>query len=591
MHGYKGRLLVADLGAGTTWNIPLDLALAKKLIGGSGYAAKFLLDHMDPATDPLGPGNMLLFMTGPLTGTQAPCTGRLVVCGKSPLTGFWGESHVGGHFGAWLKFAGYDGLLVKGASKQPVYLHVTNSTNNLLSAVHLWGKTTSETQEILAKDLGRGQVACIGPAGENLVKYAGIVHGERVAARCGLGAVMGSKKLKAVVVQGSEKVAVKEGEAFSELARSSSKILNEAMEALRKQGTVLYVDIGLMFNDMPIKYFQEVEFDETTLNAKAMEAILVGRHACYACPIGCGRRVTVPEYDLDRVAGPEYQTVAAFGTNLLIDDLKKISKMNSICNDLGMDTISCGSTIAFAMLLSEKGIPDWNLQWSDADAVMDILPQISIRQGLGAELAEGVKWLGEKYDVAEMAIHVKGLEVPNHDPRAFAGMTTVYATGARGASHLEGDMYSVDMGVEARDLGIPSGDRLENEGKGEVAAKSQSYRAFFDCLIMCHFAIVPNETILRLLSLATGNSLRVEEILLIGSRAVTLKRIFNLGCGLTPMDDRLPDPLLHPLPEEATENFVPDVSLQIREYYQYRKWDQETGWPRDEALRELGLDI
>jgi aldehyde:ferredoxin oxidoreductase len=422
------------------------------------------------------------------------------------------------------------------------------------------------------------------------VKFAGIVHGERIAARCGLGAVMGSKNLKAISLRGAKKVTVKIPEEFSQLARNSASTLKEVLEPLSKQGTILYVDVGLMFNDMPIKYFQEIEFDGDSLNAKAMEEILVGRNACYSCPLGCGKRVTLQEYKLERIAGPEFQTVAAFGSNLMISDLKKVALINRLCNEHGLDTISCGSTIAFATHLCEQEVLDWGLEWSNPEGVMDLIPLISRREGIGGEIAEGSLRLGERYGVADQVIHVKGLEVPNHDPRAFAGMATVYAAASRGASHLEGDMYSVDMGVESRELGIFSGDRLENEGKGETAAKAQSHRAFFDCVIMCHFAIVPNEKIIELLNLATGMNFNIEDILKIGSRAVTLKRIFNLKCGLKPEDDTLPKPLLKPLPDEVTEDFAPDIDLQMNEYYSYRKWDRDTGWPTDEALKELDIE-
>ncbi len=591
MHGFMGQILVVDLTEETTTQLPLDSEAALKLLGGSGYAARVLLDEMDSRADPLGPGNALLFMTGPLTGTEAPCTGRTVVCGKSPLTGFWGEAHVGGHFGSGLKFSGYDGILVKGMAKDPVNLIVSDTGAQIESAQHLWGKTTSESQEALKRELGRAQIACIGPAGENLVKFAGIVHAERIAARCGLGAVMGSKKLKAISVQGSRKVLLDSPDKFSRLARDSAKTLRELLEPLRTQGTVLYVDVGMMFNDMPIKYFQETDFDEEPLNAKAMEDILVGRIACYSCPVGCGRKISIPEYGLEGAAGPEFQTVAAFGSNLMISDLKKIALINRLCNDYGLDTISCGSTIAFATHLCEQGILDWDLKWSDPDRIIELIPLIANRREIGGELAEGSVKLGEKYGVLDQVIHVKGLEVPNHDPRAFAGMATVYAAGSRGASHLEGDMYSVDMGVESRELGIFSGDRLDNEGKGETAARAQSHRAFFDTVIMCHFALVSNEAIIELLRLATGKQLTIEDILTVGSRAVTLKRIFNLRCGLTPEDDTLPKPLLKPLPDEATDDFVPDIDLQMKDYYAYRKWDRKTGWPTDEALRELGIDL
>ncbi|MGY5854032.1 MAG: aldehyde ferredoxin oxidoreductase family protein [Candidatus Thorarchaeota archaeon] len=592
MNGYIGRILEVDLSKRTIESIPINEDIARQFVGGSGYASRLLYDLLDFGTDPLGPSNVLLFMTGPLTGTMAPCTGRHMVCGRSPLTELWGEAHAGGRFGVRLKSSGYDGVLVKGESEKPVYLHINDGQAELQPADSLWGMLTDETHNTLTKDLGRVEVACIGPAGENLVRFAGIVNDERVTARCGLGAVMGSKKLKAIAVEGKHKVSLAEPEQFKELARTSSKTLGEIMTHLRDAGTAMYVDIGADFNDMPIKYFQESEFDDILdLSSTEMKEFLTGRSACYACPIGCGRKVTIPEYDMDNVAGPEYQTIAAFGSNLMISDLKKISLMNRLCNQYGMDTISCGSTIGFATHLCDLGKLDVGLKWSDPERVIELIHEIAKREGLGDDIAEGSKRMSLKYKVPELAIHVKGLEVPNHDPRAFSGMATVYAMASRGASHLEGDMYSVDMGVEARELGIHSGDRLDNEAKGSTAAKAQDFRAFFDTMIMCHFAIVPTENMLRLLNLAVGGSYKLEDILTIGARAVTMKRLINLKLGLQVVDDRLPDPLLRPLPDEATFDFVPDVEKQVAEYYEYRDWDKTTGHPSPKALKNLDIEI
>ena len=592
MTGYQGKILLADLSKQETKTIPVEKQFTTQLLGGSGYASRLLYELLDPNSDPLGSANILLFMTGPLTGTIAPCSGRHVVCGKSPITGFWGESHAGGHFGAQLKGSGFDGIMVTGVSETPLTLDLSDGVPSFHSAEHLWSMTTEETQQALKSDHGRIQVACIGPAGENLVKFASIVNDERVAARCGLGAVMGSKKLKAITVSGSQSTPLASPDEFNELARSSSKILGEAMSMLRDQGTAMYIDVGMMFNDVPIKYFQEVEFDDADLiNAKALGEILTGRSACHSCPIGCGRRVTIPEYNLENIAGPEYQTLAAFGTNLMISDLKKIALMNRLCNQYGMDTISCGSTIAFATYLSDTGKVDYGLKWNDPDRVIDLIHAIAKRQEIGNILAEGSLNLGKIFGAEDSVLHVKGLEIPNHDPRAFSGMATVYTMASRGATHLEGDMYSVDMGADVRELGITSGDRLENEDKGKIAARAQDFRAFCDSVIMCHFAIVPPRTIIELLNLAIGTSYQLEDILRIGARAVTLKRLFNLRCGLKPQDERLPKPLLIPHPESVTDDFVPDVELQMQDYYDYRDWDRGTGKPRDGALRELGIDV
>jgi len=364
------------------------------------------------------------------------------------------------------------------------------------------------------------------------------------------------------------------------------------MTHLRDSGTAIYVDVGADFNDMPIKYFQEAEWDDIfELSSSVMKEFLTGRSACHSCPIGCGRKVTLPEYDLENVAGPEYQTIAAFGSNLLISDLRKVSRMNFLCNQFGMDTISCGSTIAFAMYLSELGKMDYGLRWGDSDAVIGLIHAIANREGIGNELAEGTLRLSQKYNAQNHAIHVKGLEVPNHDPRAFGGMAVVYAMASRGASHLEGDMYSVDMGVEVREIGITSGDRLENEGKGIIAARAQDFRAFFDSIIMCHFAIVPTEKIVRMLNHAIGASYTLEDILKIGARAVTMKRLINLKCGLTPSLDILPEPLLQPLPDAATYGFVPDIESQVTEYYRYRNWDKYSGQPSTDVLKDLDIDL
>jgi len=589
--GYNGKILVADLSIDEINTIPIDEQVTHSFLGGSGYASYLLNYLLNPKADPLGPENMLLFMTGPLTGTLAPCTGRHVVCGKSPITGLWGESHSGGHFGAQLKATGYDGILIKGISKNPVILQVDEEDAELIDASDYWGMNTEETQRRLKHDNSKLQVSCIGPAGENLVKYAGIVNDERIAARCGLGAVMGSKKLKAITVHGTLKPQIASPEEFKDLALSSSKILVDEMSALKDQGTAMYMDIGMMFNDTPIKYFQEVDFAKSNcINGKALGTILTGRIACYSCPIGCGRKISIPEFDLENVAGPEYQTLASLGSNLLISDLKKIALMNRLCNLSGIDTISCGSTIALATYLTEKGIANYNIHWNDPDRVLELIDLIAKREGIGDILANGALALGKLHDAKDLVLHVKGLELPNHDPRAFSGMATAYTMASRGATHLEGDMYSVDLGSDVRELGIIGGDRLKNEGKGVTAAKAQDYRAFFDSVIMCHFAYIPPQKIIDLLNLAIGSSYKLQDILKIGERSVTMKRIFNLRAGLNLSDERLPRPLLVPQAESVTYDFVPDVDAQRREYYEYRKWDLATGRPSEEALMELGLD-
>ncbi|UCE10240.1 MAG: aldehyde ferredoxin oxidoreductase family protein [Candidatus Thorarchaeota archaeon] len=591
MNGYMGEILSVNLSNGTRDILELNKEWATQFIGGSGYAARLLYDVLPQDADPLGPENVLLWMTGPLTGTIAPCTGRHVVCGRSPLTGLWGEANAGGHFGVHLKRTGYDGLLVRGKAAGPVYIFVQKGECRIESADQLWGKTTSLTQRTLREDLGRVQVSCIGQAGENLVRFAGIINDERAAARCGLGAVMGSKNLKAVVVEGEEKVALADEEGFTDLATSTSKQLGELMRPLQEAGTATYVDIGLMYYDMPIKYFQEIEFEAGSLNAGALGEILVGRTACYSCPIACGRKVTVEKYSLKEVAGPEFQTIAAFGTSLKIPDIRDISLLNRLCNEYGMDTISCGGVIAFSAVLKEMGKLNEGPEWGDSERVVELVHQIAAREGLGRDLGEGVLRFAEAHDAREHALHVRGLEMPYHDPRAFGGLGTIYTIASRGACHMEGDMHTIDMGVDIRELGIVAGEPLENEQKGIMAAKAQEYRAFFDTTIMCHFAMIPVDAILGLLNQATGFAMSLNDILVVGARIVAVKRMLNLRLGLDTKDERLPAGLLTPQPEEVTDDFVPDVDAQLDEYYEYKGWDRDSGRPREETLNRLGLDL
>jgi len=592
MFGYCGQILVANLSKKKISTLPIDERTVSKFLGGSGYASRLLYDLIDPKADPLGPNNMLLFMTGPLTGTIAPSTGRHVVCGKSPITGLWGESNSGGHFGERIRASGFDGILIKGVSDFPVYLQVNDGKADILPADDIWGLSTSETQAILKNKDRRIQVSCIGPAGENLVKFASIVNDERVAARCGMGAVMGSKKLKAITVNGSNSVNLSSPHEFKELSLASSTKLRDELTKLHDHGTAWFMDIGMMFNDTPIKYFQEIEFDKAKLiNGESLSKILTGRTACYSCPISCGRKITLPEFDLENIAGPEFQTIASFGTNLMISDLSKISLMNHLCNQYGMDTISCGSTIALATYLCDIGKANYGFKWDDPDSVIDTIHKIARREGIGNLLAEGSLFLGKKHKAEDSVLHVRGLEIPNHDPRAFAGMSTTYTIASRGATHLEGEMYSVDMGEEVRELGIIGSDRLENKGKGLIAARIQNLRAFNDSVIICHFATVPPKTLVELLNLATGWSLQIEDIHKIGSRAVTMKRLFNLRCGLSTDDEKLPPALLKSHPESVTCDFVPDVEMQLKDYYEFRRWDRKSGRPTEEALHELDLEL
>jgi aldehyde:ferredoxin oxidoreductase len=574
LHGYAGKLLSVDLTRGKVKSILLHPEYAKQYIGGSGYACKIISERLDFSTDSLSPSNILVFMTGPLTGTLAPCTGRHVVCARSPLTGFWGESNSGGLFGAELKFSGFDGIIIEGKSNKPSMICIESGKGELVPAKHLWGLNTEETQVTIKQEQGRGRTACIGQAGENLVRFSSVVNEERVAARCGMGAVMGSKNLKAITVRGEEKVSVSNPQDFNELCRSTSKHLKEKQKTLGEEGTATYVDRGMIANDMPVKYFQESEFDVSGLNARAMKQILTGRKACYSCPIACGRVVSLPEHNLERIAGPEFQTIASFGTNIKNPDIQQVALANRLCNLYGLDTISVGSSIAFVMQLCEEKVLDWGIQWGDMDTVLQLIHDIAQRKGRGNDLAEGSYRFAKKHDQVQRALHVKGMEIPYHDPRAYSGLATVYAVSARGASHTEADMHTIDIGIDVPCIGIHASDRLVSKGKGTTAAMVQDFRAFHDSMILCHFPEIPPATMVQLLNLAIGSSYTPEDILMIGSEIVNTKRRFNLRCGLTPKDDALPTSLQVPLQDSMIEDSVPDMELQLREYYEYRKWDR-----------------
>ena len=599
-----GKLLVVDLTSSKIEDELLNEDYARQFIGGSGLACRYLYDMVDADTDPLGPENPLFFMTGPLTGTRAPCCGRFVVCARSPLTGLWGEANSGGFFGPEMRFAGYDGVIVKGKALEPVYLHIADGKVTLKDAKHLWGKGTYETQEAIKEEVGdaKTRVACIGPAGENLVKYAAIISDKgRAAARTGMGTVMGSKNLKAVAVRGNGQVPLAEKEHFKTFVREMLSVLKDdsLTEALRVTGTAGTLDYLMLLGSPPNRYFTEGEFPEAeALSGSTMgETILTGYSTCYGCPVACGRKVEVKEgkYKLRETKGPEYETVAALGTLLLIDDLPAVAYLGHLCDAYGLDTISTGSTIAFAHHLFECGIigpaetSGLALRWGDPDTVAELIGMIARRESFGDALAEGSRWLGQRYGAEELAVQVNGLELGMHDPRAFSAMALVYATSPLGGSHNQSDMYWVESGRSLEELGIPMTDRFQMEGKAQIVARHQDWRSLCNALIVCYFSNAPALSYIDLLATATGWEVTTDDMLLAGERIWNLKRAFNHRLGLTRADDTLPKLLLQPLPEGGTQGHVPDLELMLKEYYQARDWDPETGKPSREKLEKLGL--
>jgi aldehyde:ferredoxin oxidoreductase len=605
-NGYTGKLLRVDMDHHQVTEEPLNQEYAQAYIGGSGLASRYLNDLVTGKTDPLGADNPLMFMTGPLTATNAPCCGRFTVCARSPLTGFWGEANSGGIFGPTLKFTGYDGIIITGSSTKPVYLEITEDKAELKDASRLWGMDSYQTQEIIKKEVGRpkASVACIGIAGEKKSNMAAIINDQgRAAARTGMGAVMGSKQLKAIVVSGDSKPTIAEEDTFKEAVREAHLFLKGDIQAqmFRLGGTAFYMDIGMMYGDIPVRYYTQGNFDISNLTGAAMsETILIDNVGCYRCPIACGRKTRLERYRVFEADGPEYETIAALGTLLLIDDLTGIAYVGHLCNLYGLDTISTGATIAFATYLFENGVLNvsdtdgMKLKWGDIDTVINLVGKIARREGFGDILADGSLSLAKQYGVEETAVQVKGLEVAMHDPRAFSGMAVAYATSPRGGCHLHSDFFMLEVGSEIPDLGILSSLREQwaesSKEKAQMVARYQDWRSIHDALVLCKFANLPANLITRLLNSATGWQTTPQELLKSGERIFNMKRLLNLKFGLTPEDDRLPSLLLEPLPDGGAAGNVPDIKLLLDEYYRFRSWDKTTGKPANQKLMELGLN-
>jgi aldehyde:ferredoxin oxidoreductase len=603
--GYLGKILHVDLTTGGIVEEELEPSYARDFVGGSGLAARYIYDLTDSDTDPLGPENALVFMTGPLVGTPAPSCGRYVICARSPQTGLWGESNVGGFVGPHLRFAGYDGILFTGQASEPVYLVLRDGEAELRGASSLWGMGAYETQEAIKEELGAGspRVACIGPAGENLVKFAGIIadHG-RAAGRSGMGAVMGSKRLKAVVCHGTGSIPLADREAFDGIARELLALVKEdvSTQVLHQTGTAGSANLCSMLGNMPNRYFSQGYLDtvDQISGSTMAETVQVGTSGCYGCAVQCGREVEITEgrYRLAQTDGPEYETVGALGSLLLIDDLKAVCYLNHLCNSHGLDTISMGVTLGLAFLLYEQGVISAKetggiaLRWGDPEPVIAMIEKAARREDFGDLLAEGSRALARRYDAQGLAAQVNGLELAMHDPRASSGVAVSYLTSPRGACHNKSDAYWLDMGRTMEDIGVGFLDRFEEEGKGALMVRHQDWRSAGDALVSCLLVNLPSDGLVSLLGAATGWDVTLADLLRTGERIINLKRALNLRWGLSPARERLPDLLLRPLEEGGTAGYVPDADRLLSDYYGARQWDRATGKPSKEKLLALGLE-
>ncbi|MCG2677474.1 aldehyde ferredoxin oxidoreductase family protein, partial [bacterium] len=544
-YGYQGKILEVDLTTQKISQRKVKEEDVKKYFMGSGLAAKILSEEADLSLDPFDPANPLIFMAGLLTGTMVPTACKLSVCSKSPLTGIWNEATVGGHWPAHFKFTGYDGIIIRGKSDKPVYLWINDAKCEMRNAESVWGRDTFETSELLKKETDdKALVAAIGQAGENLSRMASIVFdgmNARIAARGGPGAVMGSKNLKAIVVKGNKRPEIKDWEGLRELLKKEIPIIKEKAKGLSEFGTAGGAVAVEAFADLPIKNWQLGSWEEgiKKISGQRMrERIWVRHYHCYSCPIGCAKIVKGNgKYGKFYGHYPEYETVGMLGANCLNDDLELLAYVNELCNKFGLDTISTGSTIAFAMECYEKGkitkedTGGLEIKWGDSKAMITLINQIAKREGfVGEYLADGPVEAAKKIGkgTMEFVSQTKGLDYPAHDPRGHFSMALSYATSVRGACHLEGLTYFLDRGLKIEDFGYTEPpDQFKEEDKPEIVYNLQNFLSVYNPLGICKFLMGRAEPsqIARWVNRVTGFEMDMKELLKIGERIFNLKRL------------------------------------------------------------------
>jgi len=617
LKGYSGQVLFVDLTRKKIIKKPLDETFAKMFLGGRGFGSKYVFDNVPKGADPLGPDNVFVISVGPLDGTLAPSSNRYSVVAKSPLTGLIGYSNSGGHFGPELKYAGYDAIFVHGKAENPVYLYIDDGFVQLRDAKHLWGKDVFESDKMLREEVGdeKAQVLNIGQAGENKVRFAAVMNNlYRAAARTGVGAVMGSKNLKAVVVRGTGAVEVAHPEKFDKLIDDTLKKIyaDPAYPSLSHYGTPFLVDLAYIGGGLATRNNQTGVFEKyETVSAETFDAhYRVKSESCAFCPIHCGKyaKVKTGKYKGAKGGGPEYETIVCLGTKCGIGDYGAIIYANELANKYGMDTISLGDTIAFAMEAYEKGIltkkdtDGLELTWGNDEAYIELVKKTAFREGFGDKIAEGTLRLSKMINKGseKFALHVKGMEPPAYDVRTAKAFGLGWATATRGADHLaalpnfELLGYPPEKGVEW--FGSPKAvDPYAWEGKPRMVYWHENFGAVVDSAEMCKYtcfsayAVRPEDMAL-FITYATGWEVDEKEILRIGERIYNIERLFNLREGMTKDQDWLPDRFTkEPLPEGPAKGQVVELDKMLPEYYKLRMWDWETGYPKEEKLKELGL--
>jgi len=620
-NGYAGRILRVDLTEGAARASTLPSSWIRDFLGGDGIAARTLFEEVPARTDPLSPKNRLIVATGPITGTLWPMSGRTVFVSKAALTGIWGESHVGGFLGAELKFAGYDMLVVSGRAEKPVYLSIQDDTVTVNDAAKLWGLKTHETTSRI-KEMQNDpdvQVAAIGPAGENLVRFASVlVNHARAAGRTGMGAVMGSKNLKAIAVRGTGSVSVANHDGFVELAKAAHMRVrtNPQAREMHKWGTWILTAVKQQIGELPTRNHRTGVFDgwESLSGDYIRPRYTVSDRACFGCSLGCKKVNYVRDgpYAGTLEEGPEYEGLMAFGSSLGIADYPTTLKANQLCNRYGLDMISTGMTISFAFEAFEKGAIDremtggLDLKWGNSEVAIRLLEMIAKREGIGDMLAEGTRAAAKRIGrgSAKYAIHVKGLEVSGQDGRTHRSIGLSHATGARGADHLRSLVVVDQLGyqeVAARRWGkdkLPEiVDPYTEKYKAAAVVETENAYSIRDALIVCWYSvswppIFWMDDFAKVLPLVTGidDFGRTAELTKIAERQIALKRLFNAREGITRKDDRLPERFTkEPMPDGPGKGQLVNLEPMLDDYYRLRGWDQETGLPTAETIRRLAL--
>ena len=608
--GYVNKVLRINLTNSEIKKENLSEEIKKDYIGGSGLGIKYLWDEVPPNTDPLSPANKLIFATGPLTGTDIESSGRAVVVSKSPLTGIFGDAHSGSEWGPALKTAGFDALIIEGTSKKPVYIFISDDDVELLPAKKIWKKNVQDTVGYLWKTHGRvkdpmegkgyTRIASIGIAGENLSPIACVIADKhRAFGRCGFGAVMGSKKLKAIVVQGTKEIPIHDKTKFENINQDITKKLETAPitgQALKENGTAILVSIINESGILPSNNFQSTLIDNVdelfTDNLKQYKGWKDFGCSDFCNIMKCGKYVDINK---NQEVVPEYESFYSLGTNCGITDFKTIVEANRLCNDFGLDTVSGGNVIAYSMEYSEKVKPimmkSGQLKFGSIKPFLEALELMGINKKFGKQLNLGVKRLAEKLNYSEGAHLVKGMSFPAYDPRGVKGQALSYVTSTRGADHLKGYMIAPEI------LGTTLGklDPLSEEGKAEATMIIQNASAVLDSFLVCKFVALGMvdeglqlDDLVNIINADTGFNYTVEDLLTIGDRIYNLERMYNVKCGVDRTKDVLPKRLTEPIPDGFHQGRTIDLTNMLEEYYNKRGWDQN-GIPTAEKLNQIGL--